>query len=58
VSYLAPLLPYGVDLALLGAAFGLLEFAGTVLVTAAAVEAEVTPAPGAGLPAPLRSPAR
>ena len=58
VAYLAPLLPHVVALAGLGVAFGLLEFAGTVLVTAAVVEAGVTPAPGAGPPAPLRSPAR
>jgi hypothetical protein len=58
VAYLVPLLPQVVGQALFGAAFILLEFAGTALLTVAAVEAEVTPAPGAGPPAPLRSPAR
>lgn len=57
IAYLVPLLPLA-GLVLFGATFAVLEFAGTALLTVAAVEAEVTPAPGAGPPAPLRSPAR
>ena len=58
VAHLVPLLPQIVGLALFGAVFVVVEFAGTALLAVAAVEAPLTPAPGAGPPAPLRSPAR
>ena len=57
IAYLVPLLPEIVGLALFGAVLTVAEFAGTALLTVAAVEARLTPAPGAGRSAPLRSPA-
>jgi uncharacterized BrkB/YihY/UPF0761 family membrane protein len=53
VGLVAPMLPAGLALAVLGAVFSLTWFAGTALLTIAAVEAPTSPAPDAAPPAPL-----